>query len=172
MEGLTKTIPPFSFSLTLPLPSLTLPFFFSLPPSSSQSPYCLIFFHSLFHTQSQAFLRHSCIFFLESARCTGNTRSVNTLVFEVRLRKASLSLSKQIFCLSPPLLAHVQTGALWSLMSLYSRGWTGLPGHTSGSNKTAWHHFTQFYQDVICFSSQRALQATRKVWLNSREILL
>lgn len=77
-------------------------------------------------------------------------RAVNTLVFEVRLRKASVNLFKQILCLFP-LPARVQMGALWLLMSLYSRGWSGLPGHMSGSNKTGWHHFTHCYQDVICF---------------------
>lgn len=150
MEGLTKTIPPLSFSLTLPR-SLTLPFF-SLSPVYLES--LLSHFPPLSLSYSiSGFPPSLCIFFLQSARCTGNTRAVNTLVFEVRLRKTSLSLSKQIPCLSP-LPARVQTGALWSLMSLYSRGWTGLPGHTSARNTTAWHHFTQCYQDVICFPLQ------------------
>lgn len=98
-------------------------------------------------------------------------RAVNTLVFEVRLRKASVNLFKQILCLFP-LPARVQMGVLWLLMSLYSRGWSGLPGHMSGSNKTGWHHFTHCYQDVICFSSQWAPRATLKVWLYSGDTVV
>ena len=79
-------------------------FFPPLPPPHPRAGVPTVSFSSalsLLQTRSRPLLRHSRVFFLRSARCSGNTRPVNTLVSEVRLGKASPSLSKQILCLSP-----------------------------------------------------------------------
>lgn len=130
MEGLTKTIPP-SLSPSLPSPSLPhpQPSLAGVPTVSFSSTLSFIFNLRLsFATAAYFSLR---------VRDALGIREQSTLwVFVVRLREASLSLSKQFFCLS-----HSCSCANGSFVVADVTSLQGLPCHMSDSNETAWHHF-------------------------------
>lgn len=156
MEGLTKTIPPFSFSLTLPLPLS--------PTSLSSSP---------FLAQVPTVSFSSTLPFILSVRLASTTHAY----FSFWVRDA-LGIWEQstLWFLRWDLGKHQWTSSNRS--SVYSHSLLVCKWVLCGCwchftlGVVLWHHFTHCYQDVICFSSQWAPRAILKVWLYSGDTVV
>ena len=162
MEGLTKTIPPFSSSFSIPLPNSLSP---PHPPLNS------LLSHFPAHSVSDSitgFPPPLVHIFPWECEMHWEYESSQHSGFWGETKKASLSLSKQILWLSSTCADRISLVADVTLL----QGLDGVARPHVKQQTTAWHYLTHCYQDGICFPLKWAPQAIREVWLNSRDVLL